>query len=583
MGRISRKWIANSLVAAVTVLAVVVGSGRVVEMIRGDDPFEPIEIQGWRNFATHGYRVGPSSASVWIIVFFDYTCEYCALAEPDLKTLRDRYPEDVAVVYRHLPSNDSIAISAARASECAASLGHFEPFHDTLIARAGRFDAKTRSVWAEEIGAGPDDKEFSQCLADTSVARRLRQDTADAGRLNIAMTPAFLINDMLVQGYPGFDRLHEMVREAADRDRVGNFDSLSRPDGNGSRVGRNVVAAWRLERLWSVGSGPAGFVATSALDRSEVAVGPDGMTYILDDVNMTVYVVSADGELSDSIGRAGEGPGEFQTPLALDIGDDGALNVLDGLAGLLRWRVPEGRFLGGASTAGIWSTTRFQVVPGGFLFTERERLRREGEASISRDHVTRWNAGETQRLASGSEFSRYRLESPPCVWGLTLPMLFHPVLPWDERNGAFVVAHQREYRIRIAFEDRPGTTIRLNVPPRDVTEAMARREQGDGFERRNCFVPTDEAIRGRRYNKYLQAVADVAVSPAGEVWALRGRVADEPRVIDVFTLEGVHLGTLPLGAPFPAAFGPNDQILSLEEDERGINVPVMYRLSRSLD
>ena len=433
----------------------------------------------------------PSSASVWIIVFFDYTCEYCALAEPDLKTLRDRYPEDVAVVYRHLPSNDSIALSAARASECAASLGHFEPFHDMLIARAGRFDAKTRSVWAEEIGAGPDDKEFSQCLADTSVARRLRQDTADAGRLNIAMTPAFLINDMLVQGYPGFDRLHEMVREAADRDRVGNFDSLSRPDGSGSRVGRNVVAAWRLERLWSVGGGPAGFVATSALDRSEVAVGPDGMTYILDDVNMTVYVVSADGELSDSIGRAGEGPGEFQTPLALDIGDDDALNVLDGRAGLLRWRVPEGRFLGGASTTGIWSTTRFQVVPGGFLFTERERLRREGEASISRDHVTRWNAGETQRLASGSEFSRYRLESPPCVWG---PDVADAVSP-----GVAVGREKR--RVRCCTPARVSHPNRFRRPARDDHSAecsSARCHRSHGQARAGRRIGAQKLLRSHR-------------------------------------------------------------------------------------
>lgn len=581
MERIHRKWAVNGLVAVVTALALVVGGARVVEMIRGDDAYKPIEIRGWRDFAAHGHRVGPPSASVWITVFFDYTCEYCVLAEPDLKTLRHRYPADVAVVYRHLPSDDPIALSAAKASECAARLGHFESFHDMLIAEAGRSDAETRRVWTQGVADGPDDKEFSLCLADTSIANRIRLDTVDARRLNIAMTPAFLINDMLVHGYPGFDRLHEMVREAVERDRVGHSDLRDGADGTRSREGTNSVEAWRFERLWSVGGGPAGFLATSALDRSEVAIGPKGNTYVLDDVNMTVYRVSVDGELADSIGRAGDGPGEFQTPLALDVGDDGALNVLDGRAGLLRWRVPEGRLLEGARTTGIWLTTRFEAVPGGFLFSERERLRREGEASVGRDHVTRWHVGETERLVSGSEFLRYRLESPPCVWGLTLPMLFHPVLPWDKSNGVFVVAHQREYRIRIAFEDRPAVTLQLDVQPREVTEAMARREQGEGLQRRNCFVTADEAIQGRRYNKYVQAVADVAVSPAGEVWALRGRVADEPRVIDVFNFEGVHKGTLPLDAPFPAAFGPRGRFLALEEDERGANVPVMYQLSRS--
>jgi hypothetical protein len=73
---------------------------------------------------------------------------------------------------------------------------------------------------------------------------------------------------------------------------------------------------------------------------------------------------------------------------------------------------------------------------------------------------------------------------------------------------------------------------------------------GIAISERNCTIPPDEVVRGRGYAETLPAIAGVAVTPAGELWVLRGAVADEPRQIDVFSKLGDYLGTLSPDRPF---------------------------------
>ena len=60
---------------------------------------------------------------------------------------------------------------------------------------------------------------------------------------------------------------------------------------------------------------------------------------------------------------------------------------------------------------------------------------------------------------------------------------------------------------------------------------------------------------------------------------LRGRVKDEPAIIDIFTKTGKHLGTLPPGSPFPTEFVGPDRILVTGTDEFGAALTMM-RVSR---
>lgn len=62
---------------------------------------------------------------------------------------------------------------------------------------------------------------------------------------------------------------------------------------------------------------------------ADVAVGPSGDVFILDNLNLDVRWFSADGTFRGSAGRAGGGPGEFRSPMSISVRPDGLVEVLD--------------------------------------------------------------------------------------------------------------------------------------------------------------------------------------------------------------------------------------------------------------
>lgn len=74
-------------------------------------------------------------------------------------------------------------------------------------------------------------------------------------------------------------------------------------------------------------------------------------------------------------------------------------------------------------------------------------------------------------------------------------------------------------------------------------------------------------------------MSDLSSGPDGTLWVKRVGLKDESAVIDVFSSEGTYLGTLPPGSPFPVAFLPYDNIVTLEKDEWGGWAVRIYRVN----
>jgi len=75
-------------------------------------------------------------------------------------------------------------------------------------------------------------------------------------------------------------------------------------------------------------------------------------------------------------------------------------------------------------------------------------------------------------------------------------------------------------------------------------------------------------------------IAQVAISPAGELFLQRWALEGEERAIDVLTLDGRYLGTLAPGFPFPEAFLGEDRVVVRERDELDLASVVVYRIHR---
>src|SRR5687768_4612264 len=82
------------------------------------------------------WQSGPESAPANIIIYSDFQCENCATLAPMLTLLREEYPDDFRLVYRHYPlAQHDKAILAATAAEAAGAQGRFWEMHDLLFAR----------------------------------------------------------------------------------------------------------------------------------------------------------------------------------------------------------------------------------------------------------------------------------------------------------------------------------------------------------------------------------------------------------------------------------------------------------------
>jgi hypothetical protein len=124
--------------------------------------------------------------------------------------------------------------------------------------------------------------------------------------------------------------------------------------GKGMESGQAVA----LEELWRIGGDTDdedeffGVIAQILSDKK-------GNVYLLDTQLSQVKIFSADGEALRSIGREGEGPGEFRTPTGMFFMDDGNLGVMQVAPGKIVLLTPEGEPAGEHALP--------QTEDGGFL------------------------------------------------------------------------------------------------------------------------------------------------------------------------------------------------------------------------
>jgi protein-disulfide isomerase len=179
------------MVVAVT-CAVVITALRVRDALRpapaaaqrGPASTDPVPVPDWQQYAAVGHRMGPANAPVTIIEFADFECPVCRKFELGaLRYIRNRYPNDVQVVFRHWPlPYHRFAYPAARAAECAGAQGKFEAYHDLLYEKQDSLGLKSFDSFARDAGVA-DLTVFATCDTATLPVAVIARDSAAARRI----------------------------------------------------------------------------------------------------------------------------------------------------------------------------------------------------------------------------------------------------------------------------------------------------------------------------------------------------------------------------------------------------------------
>ena len=163
-----------------------------------------------------GPSLGPLSAPVTLVEFSDFQCPFCARAVPTLKALREKYPDELRVVYRHMPLDfHPHARPAAIASACADAQGQFWAYHDRLFEQQQALSPEDLMAHAEAIGL--ETEIFQSCLEATETAATVEADQKAAEALGATGTPAFFINGIFLSGAQPLEVFQAVIDEELQR------------------------------------------------------------------------------------------------------------------------------------------------------------------------------------------------------------------------------------------------------------------------------------------------------------------------------------------------------------------------------
>jgi hypothetical protein len=346
--------------------------------------------------------------------------------------------------------------------------------------------------------------------------------------------------------------------------------------------GPDVPLPWSFHEESLIPPDLDGEVRFAQVEPSDVGADREGRVYVLDESGKRVVVFGRSGRLVGTVGREGSGPGELAEPVALGVSPDGEVAVYDWAAGgVRRWSVSGDRSLERLEEP-FWGPG-LSVAPWGLVYpslAEEGSGRRVLRLTVQGETRTGVLAESTQPVVPVS--------FPSCgLEGQEMTPVFTPELRWSLGGDVVVAVTGPEYRIQVFDDGALARAVAREVPVRSASRDLALEAVGDGLQLTapaRCRVPPGEVVDAVGFAPAVPAISGIAVAPDGFIWVRRADPGGGADVgVDILDPDGVYVGTLPPGTPFPVAFsgrGRDYRVVSLRTSALGATEIVVHRIDR---
>jgi protein-disulfide isomerase len=154
---------------------------------------------------------GEPSAPMVILLFSDFQCENCAKAEATLKEVRDAFPKDVQIIFKHspLPDHADAPLAHELAVE-AARQGKFWEMHDVLFANQAKLKRADLDGYAKKVGL--DMQAVAKALDGRTHKALVERDVAEARGLGVTGTPTIYLNGRRAAGVPPASAMINVIK-----------------------------------------------------------------------------------------------------------------------------------------------------------------------------------------------------------------------------------------------------------------------------------------------------------------------------------------------------------------------------------
>ena len=145
---------------------------------------------------------GKADSKVVLIEYGDFQCPGCGAAFSTIHTLKEKYKDQLAFVFRNFPlaSIHPNARAAAAAAEAAGLQNKYWEMHDKLYENQNSWGSTASNertnvfaVYAQELGLNVD--RFKTDLASETVNKKINFDQALGKKIGVNATPTFYLND----------------------------------------------------------------------------------------------------------------------------------------------------------------------------------------------------------------------------------------------------------------------------------------------------------------------------------------------------------------------------------------------------
>lgn len=144
-------------------------------------------------------NLGKSNASVTVVVFSDFQCEFCKADVPTLKNMLAQYQAQVKLVHKDFPlPTHPFARRAAEIARCAQDQNKFWQMYDALFNH--QFELGTVSLEALATESQVDANALKTCLESNGGKARVDASITEAQRLGITEVPVTFVNDQRITG-----------------------------------------------------------------------------------------------------------------------------------------------------------------------------------------------------------------------------------------------------------------------------------------------------------------------------------------------------------------------------------------------
>ena len=345
---------------------------------------------------------------------------------------------------------------------------------------------------------------------------------------------------------------------------------------------------WPVTELFSIGGIGATSPAEEFAQVGTIAVDGEGRLYTADTGARAVQVFDSSGAWLRTIGRTGQGPGEYVRPYAIGLLGD-TLVVVDPQNLRMGLFDPEGRWLGQLPYPPISGSNRvFQLGADRIAVLDMRRL----DSGIETTYVTWTHGGPRDTVAAAAprpprgEGPAVSLECPDDATGI-IHLYGSSFAPRAVRSpapgGLAVESAPAGYRILLLTAT--GDTIRVVQKGADEDAALSDADWEREMARLDAFLAdipgvTCTPARPER-TRLKRRVGEIFHDPAGRMWVERwAEPEDTLSVYDVFTPEGALTGTVRVLRRSRQAHQPvvwRDRLYLVTADELGVQSVRAYR------